>query len=202
MDTEEPCGEFNTCNEDDHVCTSEWDTVEESEYIEMPAGTYYVGDMSYVLRPELNCELCQHQCPPLGETRRVEGKFELSDGRKIVSFFQSGTQPDRYNDVIFQIQSGSIGITLLAGLEEQWVAPNGVFVANGFNKKKRTIITFTEKTMMDYINAVGTVVVYDEDFVCSKCTCRHSNDTDKTESIYFGDKVDVFSVDGLFNTAS
>jgi hypothetical protein len=52
--------------------------------------------------------------------------------------------------------------------------------------------------MMDYINAVGTIVVYDEDFVCSKCTCRHS-EFDQTESIYFGDNVDVFSINVIQN---
>jgi hypothetical protein len=198
MEAEEPCSEFTPGNDDDHVCTSEWDIVRESEYIKMPAGEYYVGDMAYVLRPEMIRELSQHQRPS-DEKILKEGKFELSDGRRVVSFFQSGTQPDRYNDVIFQIQSGSIGMTLLDGLQDQWVAPPAVFVVNSSHKKRRTVIDYENKTMMEYIAAVGTVVVYDKDFVCSKCTCRHSNDTDETESIYFGDKVDIFSVNGTFD---
>jgi hypothetical protein len=183
------------CCVDDNTCRPEWQTLEESAYIKMPAGTYYVGDMAYVLSPEMKCELKLQQ---FDETGPVDGKFNLSDGRVVTSFSQSGTQPDGYNDVIFQIETGTIGITLLDGLAEQWVPLNGVFVLNGFDTKKRTTISDTEKTMMDYINAVGTIVVYDEDFVCSKCTCRHS-EFDQTESIYFGDNVDVFSINVIQN---
>jgi hypothetical protein len=195
MDSEQYCNELKPDNNGD-AHTSEWGDIE-SEFMKMPAGTYYVGDMYFVLSPDMNYELGQLQCHPslTTGTHSMEGRFKLSGGREIVSFLQTGTQHEKDNDIIFQLQSGSIGITLLAGLEETWVDPQSVFIANSFDKNKRTII-YTKTTMMDYINAVGTVVTYDEEFVCSKCISRHFKNDTQTESIFFGNKVDIFSVSG------
>ena len=82
----------------------------------MPAGTYYVGDLCYVLHDEwdeccglffVKCDVCR------------EGEFTLKDGRKFASF--STTYGDgTYEDVIgrsYDVDSGSIGCILLSNVD-------------------------------------------------------------------------------------
>jgi hypothetical protein len=215
LDSEQPPS-TELALDDNCSYTSQWDD-EESEPIEMHAGTYYVGDMYFVLSPSANCELGRLQSTHRG-TRCVEGQdgwstisrlyaespeglFKLRSGREVVSFRQNGTQfqnDDNFEieacpSKFFQLQSDSIGMTLLDGLEKNWVDPQCVFVANSFNKKNRTSI-YTKTNMMDYINEVGTIVTYDKDFVCSKCISRNVETDTQTETIYFGEKLEILFV--------
>ena len=51
----------------------------------MPAGTYYIGDLCYVMHDEWK-ECCDLFFPPGGPDRGVESEFVLKDGRRFASF--------------------------------------------------------------------------------------------------------------------
>jgi len=74
----------------------------------MPSGTYYVGDLCYVLHDEWN-EIMKLIFPPSGEC--LDGEFNLSDGRRFAIYstlygdgsFNSNTGHE------FGVDAGSIG---------------------------------------------------------------------------------------------
>jgi hypothetical protein len=161
----------------------------------MPKGEYYVGDLSYVLRPELNWEIS-------GEN----GKFELSDGRVVGTFNHEGCQDtDRWSDDIdFHVKDGMIGITLLAGLEEQWVPPADWMKGYEWGRLgvhlRGIVAAGKEVTMMDYINHVGTIVVYDTDFDCQTNTTSHYKHDDHMTKTTFGDKINIDTCHGSWDS--
>ena len=166
-----------------------WPVVYQSDEFLLPSGQYFCGDLSYILNPEMRKELDELR------NEKREGRFELRNGRVLICFdlLAGGSRPNQYNDISFQTQSNSVGITILQGLREQWSAPNGIFVYNGFEKKRRTIVIHETKSMMEWIDAVGSLVLYEESFACSKKNSQHVNTNDFSESIYFGDNIHIFS---------
>ena len=166
-----------------------------TEVFTMPAGEYYCGDLSWVLRPALDQEV-----------EFEDGKFELSDGRVVGCFRYDGCQDNDKgrDDVYFHVNGDMIGITLLAGLEEQWVDPkawrlNPDAVSSGINVK--AISTSGKKiTMMDYIKNAGTTVVYDTDFECTTDTMSHYKHDEHVTSISFGDKICIGTYHGNWSS--
>ena len=87
--------------------------------IKMPAGTYYVGDLCYVMHNEWDeaCELffsgrTDHGCN--------EGKFKLKDGREFVSFntaYGDGEYYDTYGNA-YDVDSGGIGCIRINNIKE------------------------------------------------------------------------------------
>jgi hypothetical protein len=169
-------------NEGKPVGFGEW-CCTNTENIQMPSGKYYCGDLSYVLNPNIYQEIMNE-----------EGKSTLSDGRVVVCFFHEGCMPERWNDVNFNIRSGMIGITLLTGLEKQWVHPEA------WEDEHRVFNLKATGTMMDYIKQVGTIVAYRTDFNCQKSTMSHYKNDDHSTTTTFGDNVSVFTLHGLCNS--
>jgi hypothetical protein len=171
----------------------EWRETANEEF-SMPKGEYYVGDLSLVLRPELDCEV-------LGEN----GLFELSDGRVVGTFTHEGCQDnDRADDIDFHVPSDVIGITLLAGLEEQWVDPKSWEAELGWGHFGTTLKAISDSgrkiTMMDYVKHAGAIVVYDTDFDCQTSTASHYKHDDHVTSTTFGDKININTYHGSYNS--
>ena len=84
----------------------------------MPAGTYYVGDLCYVMRNEWN-EVCD-LCFPDESNNSVEGILQLEDGRKFAIFnteYGDGTYAS--NDYkSFSVDAGSIGCILRSDITD------------------------------------------------------------------------------------
>ena len=88
------------------------------EVIKMPAGTYYIGDLCYVMHKEWDevCELffygrTDHGCN--------EGSFKLADGREFVNFntkYGDGTYYDGLHS--YGVDSGSIGCIKVEDIKE------------------------------------------------------------------------------------
>jgi len=159
----------------------------------MPKGKYYVGDLSYVLRPELDREIDS------------EGLYELSDGRLVGCFMQEHRQDnDKCRDIEFYVTSGMIGITLLAGLEEQWVPPADWADGQEWGRLgvhlKAVFAAGKKVTMMDYINNVGTIVEYDADFDCETNTMSHYKHDDHMTQITFGDQINISTCHGRYDS--
>lgn len=79
-----------------------------SNTIIMPAGTYYIGDLCYILRDEW-AEICTLTFPE--GNRSVEGDFTLSNGKEI-AIFDTAYGDGRYpasNGKEINVDSGSIG---------------------------------------------------------------------------------------------
>lgn len=171
----------------------EWRETESDEFT-MLKGKYYVGDLSYVLRSELDREI-----------ESENGLFELSDGRLVGCFMQEHFQDnDKCRDIDFHVTSGMIGITLLAGLEEQWVPPadcEKCFEWGRLGGHLKAIFAAGKKvTMMDYINNVGTIVEYDADFKCQTNTISHYKHDDHMTQITFGDQINISTCHGRYNS--
>ena len=76
----------------------------------MPAGSYYIGDLCYVMHPEWS-ECCELFFPANHPPRGVEGEFTLKDGRRFASFstaYGDGTYSSNMSTV-HSVDSGSIG---------------------------------------------------------------------------------------------
>ena len=83
----------------------------------MPAGTYYIGDLCYVLHSSWE-EVCDlvitlNEC--------LEGEFTLKDGRRF-AIFNTMYGDGEYNDGrghTFCVDSGSIGCILLSDVDAE-----------------------------------------------------------------------------------
>lgn len=110
----------------------------------MPAGTYYVGDICYVMHDvwEECCELFfegrnDHGCN--------EGVFKLKDGRKFANFntaYGDGSYSSNINES-FCVDSGSIGCIKLEDIRDE---------------------TYSS----DLIKDLGAIYTFDRDFVVSE----------------------------------
>ena len=156
----------------------------ENKLFTMPPGTYYVGDLCYVLGDKAHGELCK-MCFPGSEvqfTPGIEGKHVLSDGRTVVSWEcpdGDGAYEDQ-NGRFYMVDSGWLGITLLEGLEAQWEHP-----CPG---------TFPKETMMEFIERLGHIVEYDSKFHIKNVTVDYCEEPGKKGAyrvahMSFGDKV-------------
>jgi len=77
----------------------------------MKAGTYYVGDLCYVLHDEWD-EVCQLT---INGNRAIGGEFNLKDGRRFAMYntmYGDGTYHDNLGGE-YWVDSGSIGCILL-----------------------------------------------------------------------------------------
>lgn len=118
----------------------------------MPAGTYFIGDLCYVMHDEWN-EFCNLTCDGPSV---LDGEFTLSDGRKFV------TQSTAYGDGCYSdssggkypVDAGLIGCILLADIDLS-------------NKENNTslgrIYTFAEPFEIYYIN--GSIIIGNEIFI-------------------------------------
>jgi len=73
-----------------------------------PKGTYYIGDLCYILKPEWKevCDLI------IKEDTVLEGKFKLSDGREFFignTAYGDGTYQDNLGQE-YPVDSGSLGL--------------------------------------------------------------------------------------------
>jgi len=83
----------------------------------MPPGTYYVGDLCYVMHNEWDefCELTTEgmQC--------LEGEFQLADGRRFATFstaYGDGEYYDQYGNA-YPVDAGLIGCIRVEDLTEE-----------------------------------------------------------------------------------
>lgn len=105
----------------------------------MKAGKYYVGDLCYVMH-DVWKEVCELSFPPEG--MRVQGEFELKDGRKFASFgtaYGDGTY-DSNQGTSHSVDSGSIGCILLSDIRDE---------------------SYSD------LESLGAVIKFDKDFECS-----------------------------------
>lgn len=82
----------------------------------MPAGTYYVGDLCYVMHNEWDevCDLMFKDNP-----NGTSGRFTLTDGRIFAIYFTAigdGCYYDQ-NGHLYGVDSGTIGCILMEGIE-------------------------------------------------------------------------------------
>lgn len=95
----------------------------------MPAGTYYIGDLCYVMTRDEWAQ-CQNLFNPDGNSLPVEGYFTLNN-KRFASFDTPGDGP--YKDQTgntYSVDSGSIGCILLENIDDSKQAdvnPNNVF---------------------------------------------------------------------------
>lgn len=76
----------------------------------MPAGSYYVGDLCYVMHDVWD-EVCALMFPNNGNGRMVQGKFKLQDGREFAVYstkYGDGLYEDDYGRK-YPVDAGVIG---------------------------------------------------------------------------------------------
>lgn len=81
----------------------------------MKVGTYYVGDLCYVMHEDWD-EVCQLT---IQHNRAIGGEFTMADGRKFAMYntmYGDGTYHDQYNNE-YWVDSGSIGCILLSDID-------------------------------------------------------------------------------------
>jgi hypothetical protein len=84
----------------------------------MRAGTYYVGDLCYVLHDEWD-EACKLMFAGRDDHNCNQGEFNLSDGRRFAIYstaYGDGTYEDQ-NGRSYGVDSGSIGCILLSDID-------------------------------------------------------------------------------------
>ena len=157
----------------------------------MPKGTYYVGDMAHVLPADL-----------WDGVSNEAGQYTLSDGREVLCFTFEGSQLEKENDPDFYVESGMIGITLLAGLEKDWRCPTAVFGGWGPHWNKMQALSNPRKVfnMVDYMTLAGQIVVYYKDFECMQTTLSHYKHDDHSTTTYFGENVSIWTLHGHYNS--
>ena len=104
----------------------------------MPAGTYYIGDLCYVMDEEWD-EFCTitidgHNC--------IDGEFALSDGRRFATYgtkYGDGAYTDQFGNQ-YGVDAGLIGCIKVDDIRGMSI---------------------------DSIGSMGNVVVFDKDFVTS-----------------------------------
>lgn len=112
----------------------------------MPAGTYYIGDLCYIIRDELWQEVCDKFFGDIGDT------LTLSDGRRIAMMstaYGDGTYYDQHSNV-YDVDSGTLGCVAVDIPNLEFDAfGHAVFEGDNYFK-------FDEPFIIDY--QIGTVV--------------------------------------------
>jgi len=83
----------------------------------MPPGTYYVGDLCYVMHNEWD-EFCELTTKGM---RCLEGEFQLADGRRFATFstmYGDGEYYDQYGNA-YPVDAGLIGCIRVEDLTEE-----------------------------------------------------------------------------------
>jgi hypothetical protein len=81
-----------------------------------PAGTYYIGDLCYVMHNEW-VEVCNIT---IQDNALLEGAFNLSDGRRFffgTTAYGDGEYPDNQGN-LYGVDAGSIGIIAVKDISE------------------------------------------------------------------------------------
>ena len=110
----------------------------------MPAGTYYVGDLCYVMHDAWN-ECCELFFKDRSDHGCNEGVFQLKDGRKFANFntrYGDGGYSSSI-DATFYVDSGSIGCIKLEDIRD-------------------------ETYSMSKIKDLGAIVTFEDDFLVSE----------------------------------
>ena len=110
----------------------------------MPAGTYYVGDLCYVMHDEWT-ECCELFFKGRSDHGCNEGVFQLKDGRMFANF-NTDYGDGRYSSNTpnsFCVDSGSIGCIKLEDIRDE---------------------TYSS----DMISDLGAIVTFEDDFVVSE----------------------------------
>lgn len=92
----------------------------------MKAGTYYVGDLCYVLHDEWD-EVCRLT---IEHDRAIGGEFNLKDGRRFAMYNTMYGDGNYFNQdgKSYDVDSGSIGCILLSDIDSDYP---GNFLAGG-----------------------------------------------------------------------
>lgn len=86
----------------------------------MPAGTYYVGDLCYVMHDEWD-EVCELTADPVNHSRCIDGEFTLKDGRRFACYstmYGDGAYYDQEGRE-YGVDAGLIGCILLSDIDRQ-----------------------------------------------------------------------------------
>jgi hypothetical protein len=146
----------------------------------MPAGKYFVGDLQYVINEKDFYDM------------KVEMKGTLRNGRKYLNFYCDDDYPwDDTRNKGFHVRSGTMGLTLIDGLEDQWVKFHCYHVGD----------TPAETTMLQYIEKVGHIIDFPTDFECSKLILSHNRRDEITVQLDFDEKVSVWWREGCYNSS-
>jgi hypothetical protein len=152
-----------------------------SKSVCMPAGKYFVGDLQYILKPE------EFFYMKVGEKYKL-----LTTDREVLAFHCSISMPhDEFTGNVFRVRSGCLGLTLLEGLEQQWVKFECACIGN----------TPACMTMMEYIDLCGHIIEFDQDFVCSTDTDCHKQRDERYVQIEFGVQVCVWFKEGSYESS-
>lgn len=87
----------------------------------MPAGTYYIGDLCYVMHKEWD-EVCEQFFAGRTDFGCNEGKFRLADGRKFACFntkHGDGVYYDTRGRWEFGVDAGNIGCIKVEDIKEE-----------------------------------------------------------------------------------
>lgn len=94
-------------------------TILGGDYMTMPAGKYYVGDLCYVMHPEWK-EACDLFFAGRNDHGCNDGEFNLSDGRRFASFgtkWGDGTYYSQFGHT-FGVDAGLIGCIKVSDISE------------------------------------------------------------------------------------
>ena len=86
----------------------------------LPAGTYWLGDLCYVLHDEWD-EVCKMYFDSELSTGKIGGEFTLGDGRKFAMYstrFGDGSYTDQSGHV-YGVDSGTLGCVQISSEESE-----------------------------------------------------------------------------------
>jgi hypothetical protein len=135
--------------------------IKNNPQVYMEPGTYYVGDLCYVLSDRWD-EVCR---VTIWDNGVLDGGFRLADGTEFVSFsttYGDGTYRDAESRE-YSVDSGGIGCVLMSQIDE---APNSIEggqiieFKSGFVCEKVGDIIYFGKIAIE----TGDVVEEDEDY--------------------------------------
>ena len=109
----------------------------------MQQGTYYIGDLCYVINDENWKEVCALMFPDSQEPyKRTEGEMQLKDGRKFAIF---GTAfGDGFYDHEIGVDSGTIGCIKVEDVDD----PEGL--KSGFLTKMNEFTPYSKEGNMHF----------------------------------------------------
>jgi hypothetical protein len=143
--------------------------------IAMKAGEYYVGDLTHVLDTAAWGEL-HVLCDAKESKYGKRGRFTLSNGRIVVIYDlpSNGYRRTLYDDLqgrVYEVSSGTIGLTLAKGLEEEY-----------HDKGLKTSPELKGEDWGTTVARLAHIVNYKKNFHCMSMT-----DTLKNGRIFGGD---------------
>ena len=132
----------------------------------MPAGTYYIGDLCYVLHPEWDefCELT------ISDRECLDGEFNLKDGRRFATYgtaYGDGAYATSVGGEV-SVDAGLIGCILVSDIKDK-VNPSEMGIVVTFSEPFQTsedhgLITFGYvKINTAYDDSDDNYINYDED---------------------------------------